>query len=177
MELILRGLQWQTVLIYLDDVIIYSFNIDEHFKHLDEVITRLKNAGLKLKPSKCDLIKEEILYLGKIVGKHGVKPNPKIIERVQSWKTPNNTKETQHYRQFIKGFSNIAARLSHLTRKDTIFEWTDAVQNSFDLLKTALCTTPVLAYPKPDGKFILDTDASNCGLGVLHQIQDGKEKS
>ncbi|CAC5409542.1 Transposon Ty3-I Gag-Pol polyprotein,Transposon Ty3-G Gag-Pol polyprotein [Mytilus coruscus] len=101
-ELILRSLQWQTVLIYLEDVIIYSSNIDEHFKHLNEVLTRLKNAGLKLKPSKCDLIKEEILYLGHIVGQHGVKPNPKIIERVQYWKTPSNTKETQQFLGFFR---------------------------------------------------------------------------
>ncbi|CAC5386344.1 Retrovirus-related Pol polyprotein from transposon 297,Retrovirus-related Pol polyprotein from transposon 17.6 [Mytilus coruscus] len=150
MELIFRGLQWKTLLIYLDDIIIFSSDIDIHFQHLGEVLTRLKKAGLKLKPSKCDLIKEEFLYFGHIVGKHGVKPNPNIIERVQTWKTPSNTKETQllglcnYYRQFIKGFSNIAAPLSNLTRKDTIFEWTDAVQNSFDLLKTALCTIPVL---------------------------------
>ena len=82
MELIFRGLQWQTLLIYLDDIIIFSSDIDEHFQHLGEVLTRLKKAGLKLKPSKCDLIKEEILYLGHIVGKHGVKPNQQIIERV-----------------------------------------------------------------------------------------------
>lgn len=73
LELIFRGLQWQTILIYLDDIIIFSSDIDEHFHHLQEVLKRLKNAGLKLKLSKCDLIKGEILYLGHIVGKDGVK--------------------------------------------------------------------------------------------------------
>jgi len=73
MEFIFRGMQWQTILIYLDDIIIFSSNLDEHFEHLNEVLKRLKNAGLKLKPSKCDLIKDEILYLGHLVGKTGVK--------------------------------------------------------------------------------------------------------
>ena len=82
-----------------------------------------------------------------------------------------------YYRQFIKGFSEVAAPLTHLTRKDVVFKWTDDAQNSFDKLKTALCTAPVLAYPQPEGKFILDKDASNIGNGaVLQQEQDGKEK-
>ena len=109
MEFIFRGMQWQTILIYLDDIIIFSADLDEHFEHLDEVLKRLKNAGLKLKPSTCDLIKDEILYLGYLVGKTGVKPNPRIIETVKNWKTPNTGKEVQqflglcnYYRQFIK---------------------------------------------------------------------------
>lgn len=184
MELIFRGLQWQTILIYLDDIIIFSSDIDEHFHHLQEVLKRLKNAGLKLKPSKCDLIKGEILYLGHIVGKDGVKPNPRIVEAVKTWKVPTTVKEVQqylglcnYYRQFIRGFSEVAAPLSHLTRKEVAFTWTDEARTSFDKLKEALCTAPILAYPKPEGQFVLDTDASNIGIGgVLHQIQDGKEK-
>ena len=79
----------------MDDIIIFSSDLDEHFEHLNEVLKRLKNAGLKLKPSKCDLIKDEILYLGHLVGKTGVKPNPRIIETVNNWKTPNTVKEVQ----------------------------------------------------------------------------------
>ena len=184
MEFIFRGMQWQTILIYLDDIIIFSADLDEHFEHLDEVLKRLKNAGLKLKPSTCDLIKDEILYLGYLVGKTGVKPNPRIIETVKNWKTPNTGKEVQqflglcnYYRQFIKGFSEIAAPLTHLTRKDVDFQWSDSVQQCFEKLKLALCTAPILAYPKPDGIFILDTDASNIGIGgILQQVQDGKEQ-
>jgi hypothetical protein len=184
MEFIFRGMQWQTILIYLDDIIIFSADLDEHFEHLDEVLKRLKNAGLKLKPSTCDLIKDEILYLGYLVGKTGVKPNPRIIETVKNWKTPNTGKEVQqflglcnYYRQFIKGFSEIAAPLTHLTRKDVDFQWSDSVQQCFEKLKLALCTASILAYPKPDGIFILDRDASNIGIGgILQQVQDGKEQ-
>jgi hypothetical protein len=168
----------------LDDIIIFSCDLDEHFEHLNEVLKRLKNAGLKLKPSKCDLIKDEILYLGHLVGKTGVKPNPRIIETVKNWKTPNTVKEVQqflglcnYHRQFIKGFSEVAAPLTHLTRKDVDFQWSDSVQQCFEKLKLALCTAPILAYPKPDGIFILDTDASNNGIGgMLQQVQDGKEQ-
>ena len=86
MELIFRGLQWQTLLIYLDDIIILSSDMDEHFQHIDEVLKRLQQVGLKLKPSKCEFIKEEILYLGHVVTKSGIKPNPKIVEAVKTGK-------------------------------------------------------------------------------------------
>jgi len=108
MELIFRGLQWQTLLIYLDDIIIFSSDIDEHLKRLEEVFCRLVDAGLKLKPSKCDLLKEEILYLGHVVGKDGIKPNPKTVQSIHNWKVPSTTKEVQqfvglcnYYRQYI----------------------------------------------------------------------------
>jgi hypothetical protein len=82
-----------------------------------------------------------------------------------------------YHRQFIKGFSEVAAPLTHLTRKDVDFQWSDSVQQCFEKLKLALCTAPILAYPKPDGIFILDTDASNNGIGgILQQVQDGKEQ-
>ncbi|CAG2247042.1 Transposon Ty3-I Gag-Pol polyprotein,Transposon Ty3-G Gag-Pol polyprotein,Retrovirus-related Pol polyprotein from transposon 297 [Mytilus edulis] len=184
MELIFRGLQWQTLLIYLDDIIIFSSDEKEHLKRLDEVFSRLINAGLKLKPSKCDLLREEILYLGHVVGKEGIKPNPKIVQSVDSWKAPSTAKEIQqffvlcnYYRQYMYKFSDIAAPLSQLTRKDVPFEWTQPCQESLKKLKIALPTSPILEYPQTDGMFILDTDASNIGIGdVLSQIQENKEK-
>jgi len=184
MELIFRGLQWQTLLIYLDDIIIFSSDLDEHLLRLDEVLKRIVQAGLKLKPSKCDLVSEEILYLGHVVGKDGIKPNPKIIKSVQDWKKPTSTKEVQqflglcnYYRQYIRNFSDIASPLSHLTRKDVAFTWTEACDESFNRLKEALISPPVLAYPCPVGTYILDTDASNIGIGgMLSQVQDGREK-
>ena len=184
MKFIFRGIQWQTILNYLDDIIISSSDLHEHFEHLNEVLKRLKNAGLKLKSSKCDLIKDEILYLGHLVGKTGVKPNNRIIETVKNWKTPNTVKEVQqflglcnYYRQFIKGFGEVAAPLTHLTRKDADFQWSDSVQQCFEKFKLSMCTAPILAYPKPDGMFILDIDASNIGIGgILQQVQDGKEQ-
>ena len=184
MEMVLRGLQWKTLLIYLDDIIIISSNVEEHFKRLEEVFERLKEAGLKLKPSKCHLFKEEVLFLGHIVGKDGIKPNPELIESVKEWKTPQTTRHVQqflglanYYRRFIRNFSDIASPLSQLTKKDIPFIWTRECQEAMDFLKEALCSAPILAYPQPQGNYILDTDASNVGVGgVLSQIQEGQER-
>lgn len=184
MELIFRGLQWQTLFIYLDDIIIFSSDLDEHLLRLDEVLKRIVQAGLKLKPSKCDLVSEEILYLGHVVGKDGIKPNPKIIKSVQDWKKTTFTKEVQqflglcnYYRQYIGNFSDIASPLSHLTRKDVAFTWTEACDESFNRSKEALISPPVLVYPCPVGTYILDTDASNIGIGgILSQVQDASKK-
>ncbi|CAG2191492.1 unnamed protein product [Mytilus edulis] len=158
-------MQWKTLLIYLDDIIIYSSNLEDHFNKLDEVLGRLQNVG-------------------HTVSKNGISPNPKIVESVSKWQVPNSVKEVQqflglcnYYRQFVHKFSEIASPLSRLTRKDVPFNWSSECQSSFEILRKALCEAPILAYPLPEGQFILDTDASNIGIGsVLSQIQNAKEK-
>ena len=183
MEMVLRGLQWKSLLIYLDDIIIFSSTFDEHIVRLNEVLNRLAKAGLKLKPSKCHLLQKEVLFLGHIVGQEGVKPNPKIIEAVKSWKPPTNVKEVQqflglcnYYRQFVKGFSELATPLSRLTQKNVKFKWTEECDTAFVKLKSTLTEAPVLSLPEDNGSFIIDTDASDIGIGgVLSQIQNGKE--
>lgn len=147
-------------------------------------MTRLREAGLKLKPSKCDLIKSFVLYLGHVVSKDGLQPNPKIVDGVLKWKIPQNVKETQqflglcnYYRRFIKDFSKIAAPLHHLTHKNKTFLWTKEANASCERLKTLLCSSPILGYPQSDGQYILDTDASDVGVGgVLFQIQGEEER-
>ena len=184
MELVLAGLQWKQLLIYLDDIIIFSSDVKEHFQRLNEVLGRFKEAGLKLKPSKCSLLRSEVLFLGHVVGQEGVCPNPKITEAVKTWKVPSSVKDVQkflglcnYYRQYVKGFSEIASTLTSLTKKDSNFVWTDQCQHAFEELKNRLCKAPILAYPKPEGTFILDTDASNISVGgVLSQMQEGYEK-
>lgn len=184
MELVFRGLQWKTLLIYLDDVIILSKDIDEGLDRLEEALARLENAGLKLKPSKCKLLQSEVLYLGHVISRDGLKPNPKLIESVKNAEPPRNQKEVQqfhglcnYYRKFIEHYSDLAYPLTQLTGKNVPFEWSAEAQRSFDALKTALCTAPVLSYPREVGLLILDTDASDVGIGsVLSQIQDGEEK-
>ncbi|CAG2243771.1 unnamed protein product [Mytilus edulis] len=139
----------ENTLIYLDDIIIFSSNLEDHFKQLDEVLNRLREVGLKLKPSKCDLLKPEVLYLGHIVGQDGIKPNPKISESISSWRFPKMSK------------NEIASPLTQLTGKNVKFVWTKDCEAAFTQLKNALMSTPVLAYPNPQLPFILDTDASN----------------
>ena len=184
MEIVLKGLQWKTLLIYLDDIIIFSSDLNEHYQRLEEVLDRIREAGLKLKPSKCHFLEKEVLFLGHIVGQDGMKPNPELTKSVMDWKTPTSTKHVQqflglanYYRRFVKNFSQIASPLTQLTKKDVKFIWNDECQQAMDTLKGALCAAPILAYPQPNLRYILDTDASNSGVGaVLSQIQEGVER-
>ncbi|XP_036000896.1 uncharacterized protein LOC118565187 [Fundulus heteroclitus] len=184
MELVLRGLQWETLLIYLDDVIVVGNGVDQSLDRLEQVFQRFQSHGLKLKPSKCHLLQEEVLFLGHIVSGEGVRPNPALVKDVQMWKSPDNLQELQaflglcnYYRKFVPRFAELANPLHHLLKKGTVFVWTEEHQAAFTKLKERLTTAPVLGYPRPEGKFILDTDASNNSVGaVLSQVQWGEER-
>ena len=119
-----------------------------------------------------------------MVSNDGVSPNPKVVESVKNWKVPDNVKKIQqflglcnYYRQFVLNCSEVASPLSKLTQKNVEFIWSTECQSAFEKLKSALCNAPVLSHPLPNTQFILDTDASNVGIGaVLSQIYDGKER-
>lgn len=144
---------------------------------------RLKEANLKLSPNKCQLCQKEVLFLGHKVSEQGLSTDPNKIKAVKEWPTPRSTKEvrsflglTSYYRKFILHYADKAKPLHRLTEKSEKFHWDENCQKSFEILKNALVTAPVLSYPKENGIFILDTDASLVGLGaVLSQIQNGKE--
>ncbi|KAK7918651.1 hypothetical protein WMY93_009935 [Mugilogobius chulae] len=184
MELVLRGLQWETLLIYLDDVIVIGNGVDQSLDRLEQVFQRFQSYGLKLKPSKCHLLQEEVLFLGHIVSGNGVRPIPALIKDVQQWTSPDNLQELQeflglcnYYRKFVPSFAELAAPLHDLLKKGTVFQWTDKHQVAFTELKEKLTRSPVLGYPRAEGKFILDTDASNNSVGaVLSQVQWGEER-
>ena len=185
MELIFRGLQWKSLIIYIDDIIIFSRDEETHFQRLEEALMRLGQAGLRLKPSKCELVKNELLFLGHVVNKDGIQPNPATIEAVKKWDPPRNVKQVQqflglcnYYRSFVKNFSEIASPISRLTSKKVKFEWSTEYQAAFINLKEKLCETPILAYPSTNGTFILDTDASNVGIGgVLSKKLDKPQQN
>ncbi len=188
METILQGLQWSTCLVYLDDIVIFGRTEAELLFRMDEVFTRLSRAGLKIKPRKCKLFCRETDYLGHIISSEGVKVNPDKVAAVRDWPIPTCTTELRsflgtagYYRRFIAGFSSIAAPLHALTG-DQQYIWTQDCQQAFEQLKEALCQAPTLAFPVPGAKFILDTDASDRGIGaVLSQLipigqgKDGEE--
>lgn len=93
MDLVLRGLQWVTLLIYLDDVIITEKTFKEHLNNMGEVLSRFRQFGLKLKPTKCRLFREEVLFSGHVLGKDGVRANPLLVHDVKKWPVPQNLKE------------------------------------------------------------------------------------
>ena len=184
MERVVAGLQWQTLLVYLDDVIVYGSSVLEEIQRLREVLRRFRLAGLKLKPSKCHLFKQSVGYLGHVVSKEGIATDPDKIEAVKSWPSPTNIKEVRsflglasYYRRYIRGFADVARPLHRLTEKARKFLWDKECEEAFQTLKGRLQQAPILAYPNPEGDFILDTDASGDGIGaVLSQIQQGEER-
>ncbi|KAK3097999.1 hypothetical protein FSP39_015198 [Pinctada imbricata] len=184
MEFVLRGLQWDKVLIYLDDVIIASKGVEEHLVHLTEVFNRFRDSDLKLKPSKCSFFQEKVLFLGHIISKEGVETNPDLTKVVKEWPIPTKVKDVQsflgltnYYRRFVDGYAQIAEPLYRLVNKNTAFIWGRDQQAAFEELKLKLTSPPILAFPLPEALFILDTDASNFSIGaVLSQLQNGEER-
>ena len=191
MESCLGELHLEWYIIYLDDIIIFSKNPDDHITRLEGVFEKLAKAGLKLKPSKCEFFKSSLKYLGHIVSKDGIATDPRKIEAFRNWPTPRTVTDvrsftgfTNYYRKFIKGYANIARPLHELTsgengkKKNYRVEWTNRCKESFDTLKAICSECPVLAYADYTKTFELHTYASTMGLGaVLYQKQeDGKER-
>ena len=128
---------------------------------------RLSDANLKLKGKKCVLFAQEVNYLGHVITSDGVKTDPKKGEAVALWHPPTSVKQVKsflglvtYYSKFIKNFADVCRPLHNLTRKEVKFEWTDKCQEAFEEIKKRMTASPVLAYPKSEGMFILDTDAS-----------------
>lgn len=184
MDLVLCGLTYEACMVYLDDIIVISNDFDTHIDRLKQVLGRIRQAGLKLKASKCCLFQEKVSFLGHVVSANGLEVQADKVESVKSWPVPSNLHDARsfvsfcsYYRRFIPGFANIAAPLYHLTKKGVRFVWGGEQQQAFDTLKSCLISAPVLAMPVDSGQYVLDTDASDTGLGaVLSQIQDGVER-
>uniref|UniRef100_A0A1X7U211 RNA-directed DNA polymerase n=1 Tax=Amphimedon queenslandica TaxID=400682 RepID=A0A1X7U211_AMPQE len=184
MDRVLRGTE-QFAGAYIDDVAIHSETWEGHLQHLREVLEKLQGAGLTANPSKCKFGMTEVLYLGHKIGGGRVKPEESKVKAVKQYPVPKTKTEVRsflglvgYYRKFIPQFSSIAAPLSDLTKKNVkTFVWTEECQASFQLLKKMLCGSPVLRTPDIRKEMILQTDASNRGLGaVLSQIgEDGEE--
>lgn len=184
MEKVLAGLTWKVCLVYLDDIVVFSKTFDEHLNNLSEVCKRMRGANLKLHPSKCILLQNEVTFLGHKVSKDGIRTDEEKIISVRDWPTPRNVKDVRsfvglcsYYRRFVQNFSIIAKPLHQLTEKGRKFEWTPDCEHAFVTLKQCLITTPVLGFPMDEGTYTLDTDASDFGMsGVLSQTQNGMER-
>ena len=173
-------------LIYLDDVIVYSKTLEEHLLRMRVVFDRIREAGLKLKPSKCDIFKREINYLAHHVSERGVLPSKKNLKGIAECPAPDTYTKIKsfvglvgHYRRFIKGFARIAAPLYKLTsgknkdKKSEHVELPPEAKQAFEQLKEACLKAPILAFPDFSKAFLLETDAPGKGLGaVLSQKQE-----
>ncbi|KAG0160247.1 hypothetical protein PDIDSM_7774 [Penicillium digitatum] len=165
---------------YLDDILIYSRTRAEHIEHVRKVLQRLREAGLFAKLSKCEFCVSETKFLGIIIGEDGIRMDPDKIETIVNWKTPTCLTDVQafigfgnFYRRFIRDFSKVIAPLVRLTKKDVRFEWTPVCQLSFEALKKAFTSAPVLKAFDWSKEIVLETDASDfVSAGVLSQYDD-----
>lgn len=184
MEEVLADIPYTTCLVYLDDIIVHAATFKELIERLQLIFDRLRDAGLKLSPTKCELCQESVQYLGHIVSAEGSRPDPSKIDTVLQWPQPRNRKEVQsflglcaYYRRFVKNFSHVAKPLHHLTEKSQRFLWDERCEAAFAQLKTLLTNAPILSQPRLELPFILDTDASHHAMGaVLSQRIDGEER-
>ena len=180
METVLAGLARDSCLVYLDDILVIGKSFAEHLQNLQQVFTRLQEAGLRLKPRKCQMVKRSVEYLGYVVTSEGIAADPKKVTAVCDFPEPKDLKTLRsfvglasYYRRFIPSFSKVAAPLFELTKKNTPFHWSASCQVAFKSLKEALTNAPVLAFPRFGDGYLLETDASGVGLGaVLAQKQD-----
>lgn len=168
------------VIVFIDDILIYSKSEEEHAEHLRIALEILRKEKLYAKFSKCEFWLREVQFLGHIVGSEGIRVDPAKIEAVMNWERPKTPTEVRsfmglagYYRRFVKDFSKIAVPLTRLTRKNEKFEWTDKCEKSFQELKQKLVTAPVLALPDDQGDFVIYSDASHKGLGCV-LMQHGK---
>ena len=167
------------VVVFVDDILVYSRSFEEHEEHLRIVLGVLRSSQLYAKFEKCEFWQTEVKFLGHVVSKEGVAVDPSKIDAVLSWNRPNTITEIRsflglagYYRRFIEGFSRIASPLTRLTRKDVPFEWTDECEDAFHELKTRLTTAPVLTIPTSGGGLGIYSDASLLGLGYVLMQHD-----
>ena len=181
---VLHSIEAKFAMAYLDDILIFSKTFEEHLEHIKEVFIRLEKANLCLNKKKCYFVKQEIEYLGHLIGPNGIKPNPKKVRVIQTLAPPVNVRGVRsfigmvsYYRNFIPRFSEIARPLTNLTRKHVKFEWNDDAQQAFSFLRKKLTEAPILGYPDVKKPYSLYTDASDyCVGGILTQDTPEGEK-
>jgi hypothetical protein len=168
------------VVVFIDDILVYSQNEQEHEEHLRKVLQRLRDCQLYAKLSKCEFWISEVLFLGHIINREGLVVDPKKVATILDWKAPKDVRGIKsfigmvgYYRCFIEGFSKIVRPITALLAKKVEFKWTPACQESFETLKEKLTTAPVLILPDVHKSFSVYCDASYTGLGCV-LMQEGR---
>ncbi|GJS99742.1 putative reverse transcriptase domain-containing protein [Tanacetum coccineum] len=162
------------VIVFIDDILIYSKNKEEHEKHLKIILELLKNEQLYAKFSKCDFWLESVQFLGHVINNKGVHVDPAKVEAIRNWSAPTTPTEVRqflglagYYRRFIEGFSLISKPLTKLTQKNKKYEWGTEEDEAFQTLKQKLCSAPILALPEGTENFVVYCDASHKGYGAV----------
>lgn len=179
MNEVLKDFTGRFVVVYLDDILIYSRTKEEHLEHLRLVLERLHEEKLSINLEKCDFLKQELVYLGFVVSKGTLKMDPSKMEAILNWPTPKIGTEvksfhglSQFYRKFVRNFSGICALVLDTIKGGlkTKFKWTEQVDKAFQMLKQEVATKPILLLPTFDKLFTLECDASGIAVGgVLSQ--------
>jgi hypothetical protein len=167
------------VLVFFDDILIYSKSWEDHVQHVDKVLQLIKEQQLYAKPSKCFFGVKEVEYLGHIVSHEGVKVDPNKIKAMMDWPIPKTLKNlrgflglTGYYHKFVRHYGRITTPLTTLTKKDA-FSWTPEATKYFEQLKEVMCKAHVLTTPNFTKTFIVECDASGNGIGVV-LMQEGR---
>ena len=168
------------VIVFIDDILVYSKSNQEHEEHLRDVLSILREKKLYAKFSKCEFWLNEVAFLGHVISGKGISVDPRKIEAVVEWEVPTNVTEVRsflgmagYYRRFVEGFSRIAQPLTKLTKKNMKFVWGDDCEQSFQELKRRLTSAPILTIPSGSEGFVVYTDASRKGLGCV-LMQEGR---
>jgi len=155
------------IIVFIDDILIYSKNETDHAEHLRLTLELLKTEQFYAKLSKCEFWIREVHFLGHVVNEKGIHVDPAKVESIQNWPTPKTPSEIHqflglagYYRRFIEGFSKVAQPLTTLTHKGTVFRWGDNQEKAFQTLKDKLCCAPILSLPEGTEDFVVYCDAS-----------------
>ncbi|GKF37663.1 putative mitochondrial protein, partial [Tanacetum coccineum] len=172
-SLVFKAFPRKFVLVFFDDILIYSKNLEEHCVHLAQVLQVMKDNTLYAKKSKCYFAVPQVEYLGHIISAQGVSTDPSKIEAMQKWPIPSTLKHfrgflglTGYYRRFIKDYASINQPLVALTKKDA-FKWNPSTELAYHKLKEAIVQAPVLALLNFDQEFVVETDASGKGIRAV----------
>jgi hypothetical protein len=177
MNIIFSKILRKFVLVFFDDILIFSRTLEEHIKHLTTILQLIRAHQLKVKLSKCTFATDSVEYLGHVISGSSIATDPSKITNVISWKTPTNITQlrgflglTGYYRRFIKHYATICKPLHEALKKNS-FQWETIEKEAFAQLKTTMTTPPVVSLPNFNLPFVLETNACASGLGeVLMQL-------
>ena len=180
MNHVLRSFIGKFVVVYFDDILIYSKTLEDHVVHIKCVLALLRGEKLYANVEKCTFCTNKVVFLGFVVSAKGVEVDEEKIKAIREWMPPQNVSQVRSflglagfYRRFVKDFSTIAAPMNELTKKDTPFQWGDAQDQSFQELKMRLTSAPLLSLPDFGKTFEIECDASGVGIGGV-LMQEGK---